>query len=233
MLDGEHPASRVERNCLAVAQTGGGTFRWREGLVQFVGVIAPDAGTRFQLGARIDAGYAGDAILTLARVGRRSEVDEHIAHTIDRHRVHRMVAGQRQAGDDGVRLAGRSDTVIRQLIAYDLVVRFGIHIAVMHPDPGAAMVSLIGGRAETHDFGRRPVRICGAHRDQEPALGNRVVVVISAAPGIGIDDTVGGHGKMARMSQMVGKDAGVKTGRQYWALAIRRRRLGAGSGRGK
>ena len=122
--------------------------------------------------------------------------------------------------------------LIGQLIAHDLVVRFGIDIAVMDPDAGAAMVPVIGGRTETHDFARRPVRIGGTHRDQEPALGNRVEVVIPPAPGIRVDDAVGSHGKMARMAQMIGEDGSVEIGRQREAAVIRRRRLGTRGGCG-
>ena len=139
----ENPAGGIKRDALAVAQTRHEAFRRREMLVQPVGVITPGAASGLQLGARIFARHVRHAVLALAGIGRGTEVDIEIARRVDREGMHRMIAGQRQSRDDGLRRPGRRDRrPAGKRVAHDAVVGLGIEIALVDRDAGAALVAL-------------------------------------------------------------------------------------------
>src|SRR6266404_4822428 len=66
MLGCENPARGIKRDPLAVAETRDEAFRWREMLIQPVGVVAPGPGSGLQLRARVVARHIRHAILALA-----------------------------------------------------------------------------------------------------------------------------------------------------------------------
>ena len=66
-------------------------------LILFVGVVEPDAGASLELRARLMTGRIGHAVLKLAGIGRRAEIDEQTAFVIDGEGMHRMIAGERQS----------------------------------------------------------------------------------------------------------------------------------------
>ena len=100
MLGGEQAPCPVEGKPLAIAQAGGETLAGREFLAKHIGVVAPDAGAGFEFDARVMAGLIGHAVFRLTGIGRRAEVDIKRALFVDGERMHRMVAGERQTGDD-------------------------------------------------------------------------------------------------------------------------------------
>ena len=105
----------VEVEALAVAVAGGIAFLRREYLTDLVGVVAPDAAARFELGARIDAGGVRHAVLLLAGVRRRSHGHEQIALRVDGEGMHRVVAGDRHAAQNGLGLASRCGLTVLQI----------------------------------------------------------------------------------------------------------------------
>ena len=159
MLGDEQTAGGIEGKTFAVAQPGGISLGRREMLIFFVGVVEPDAGAGLELGAGLMAGRIGDAVLHLAGIGRRAEIDEQMALGIDDERMHRMIAGERQAGEDDLRLSVRRDAVGRQRIADDLVVLLGVEAAFVDADAGAAGRALrdaVDRNARPYRRGRRP-----------------------------------------------------------------------------
>jgi glutathione S-transferase len=68
----------------------------------------------------------GRAVLELAGIGCRAEIDEQMALAVDGERMHRMIAGERQSRDNDLRIFLRRDAVGRQRIADDLVVLFSV-----------------------------------------------------------------------------------------------------------
>ena len=61
-----------------------------------------------------------------------------------------MIAGNRHATQDGVRLAGRRRLAVLQRIAHDLVVDLRVKPILVEPNAGAAMGALREGRAKAH-----------------------------------------------------------------------------------
>src|SRR5450631_1276254 len=90
-------------------------------------------------------------VFRLAGVCRGAEIDEEAALRVDRKGVHRMIAGERQAGDDGFRLAFGCDLAITQSVADDAIVDLGEEAAFVQSDAGAAMASGRKGLTEA-DF---------------------------------------------------------------------------------
>ena len=75
VLGRKDPARGVEGDAFPIAEPGGEALGGGEALPGPVGVVAPDAGPRLQLSAQLDAWGAGHAVLDLAGVGGRPEVD--------------------------------------------------------------------------------------------------------------------------------------------------------------
>src|SRR5208282_2131467 len=128
----------AERETLAVAEPRNETLRRRESLPGSVGVIAPGTRSRFELGAWIDTRGLERAVLDLAGIGSRTEVDIHIAPGIDRKRMHGMVAGERQARDNHLGRFRGGERSCRQSVAHDAIVHFRIKRAVVERYAGAA-----------------------------------------------------------------------------------------------
>jgi hypothetical protein len=119
-------------------------------LVGLIGVVAPSAGARLQLIAGLVARRVRHAVLDLARIGGRAEIDVKMPLRIDDEGMHRMIGGKRQAGDDDLRLF-RHQRIRRQRVANDLVVLFDVERAVVEADAGAAGRALLDARAEALD----------------------------------------------------------------------------------
>src|SRR5471032_2915285 len=96
-----------------------------------VGIVPPDAAAAPQLRAELIARDVRNAVLRLAGVRCRAEINEKIARGIDDEGMHRMIAGERQAGDDDLRRADRYGRALRQDIAHDAVVYLGIKCAIV------------------------------------------------------------------------------------------------------
>ena len=97
----------IDAEAFSVADAGGVAIGGREGLICLLRVVAPDAATGLELFARIGAGRMQTAVLQLAGVGGRSNVNVEHAVVADIERVHGVVAAERKAGDDGDwRIAG-------------------------------------------------------------------------------------------------------------------------------
>ena len=138
MLRDIEPPRLVEPKSLAITYAGRVPLGRREGLISLVGIVAPDASPRFQLRTGIVAARQRHAIVRLAGVGGGSKVDEQVALRVNDKRVHRMITGQRHAGQHRLRPAARRDLALCACIANDLVVQFRVNRAVIERDAGAA-----------------------------------------------------------------------------------------------
>jgi len=87
-------ARNVECEALAIADPGGEALGRREVLPGPVRIVAPGAGARFELRARIAPRGVERPVLDLARIGGGAEIDKEIALLVDRKRMHRVIAGQ-------------------------------------------------------------------------------------------------------------------------------------------
>ena len=183
-------------------------------LVRLVGIVAPGAGPGLQLGAGLDARRMRDAVRTLAGIRRRAHVDIQMARAVDDHRMHGMVAAQRQAGDDRGRLTLRRDLTVDERIAHDAIIDLGVEPVLVDGDAGAAMAAGRRRFAEAlHDIGV-PVVMRVLECDQEAAGRRRVVLVVPAAPGVDVEHTVGRDDHLPRVAELVGEHGGAEPGRQ-------------------
>src|SRR4029079_14963814 len=128
----------IESKTFAITQSRSVALRPREMLIFFVGVIKPGAGASLELGAWHMTRRTGHAVLDLARIGRRPEIDEEMAFVIDDEGMHRMIAGERQAGNNDLRIFRRRNAIGRQWIANNLVVLLGVEAAFADADTGAS-----------------------------------------------------------------------------------------------
>jgi len=71
--------------------------------------------------------------------------------------MHRMIAGERQAGNNDLRIFRRRDAIGRQWIANNLVVLLGVEAAFVDADTGASGGALRLTRAETLDLVGVPI----------------------------------------------------------------------------
>src|SRR2546429_897236 len=76
VLGGKYPARGVECDPFPVAQPGGEALGGREALPGPIGVVAPDAGARLKLPARLNAGRVWHSVFDLAGIGCRAQVDD-------------------------------------------------------------------------------------------------------------------------------------------------------------
>ncbi len=126
-----------------------------------------------------------------------------------------MVAGERQAGHDRLRLSRGRNPVFGQLVADDLVVHLGVERAVEDGDAGAARAALLYRVAEARNHFCLAVAVAVLQGDEEASGRGRVVAVIAAAPCIDVDHAVRRHDHMTRMSDIVGEHAGAEALRQH------------------
>ena len=122
VLRDEDVSLSIDREALGIAYAGGKARGRRECLAGFVRVVAPNAPARLQLRAGVDARRFRRAVLSLAGVGRRGDIDVQGTVGSDRERMHGMIAAQRQSRHDRHRGTLRDDRVPRQRIAHDFIV---------------------------------------------------------------------------------------------------------------
>ena len=97
----EHTGRRFDGECHAVAYPGRPALAVGDGLVLLVAVVAPGTGADRQFIARLLAGRADLAIDRLARVRRRTMINEdRVAVLGERERLGNMVSVGRQSGDE-------------------------------------------------------------------------------------------------------------------------------------
>ena len=206
--------ARVRGDALAVTDAGRVAILRREGLVELVRVVAPDAAARLQLGARLDAGRLGDAVLLLAGVGGGGDVDVQHPVGVDREGVHRVITTERQARDHDLGRGGRDDGVRREGVLHDPVLRLDVQRVLVEHDPGATRAAVGRTRAEALDDVRLAAAGRVAERDEEAARVRGTVAVVAAAPGVEVDDAVRGDGDMARVPEIVGEHRRAEAGRE-------------------
>src|SRR6476659_4326763 len=80
-------------------------------------------------------------VLRLAGIRCGAHVDVQVAGTVDGEGMHRMIAGQWHAGQDGRRRARRRSFAALYLIADDAVIDLGVEGTVVQRDPGATMTA--------------------------------------------------------------------------------------------
>src|SRR5262245_24736122 len=75
VMDRKYPARGVECDPFPVAQPGGEARGGRKALSGPIGVVAPNAGARLKLRARLNARRVWHSVFDLAGIGRRAQVD--------------------------------------------------------------------------------------------------------------------------------------------------------------
>ena len=162
--------------------------------------------------------------------------------------MHRVIAAEREAGDDGDRRALRRDRAGRHRVLHDAVVCLGVDRAVVNADAGAAVIACLLCSAEALDR----VGFAGAalvlKSDEESAFVRLVVAEIFARPGVGVDDAVRRDDDVPRVADAFGENRRAETGRQLqpgvvcraaircsdrgrWCSVVCRRRFRSVSGR--
>jgi hypothetical protein len=154
------------------------------------------------------------AILLLASVGGGSQVNEQATLRVDDKRMHWVVASQRHTGQYRLRLAGRRDLARRARIADDLVVQFSIERTIEERDAGASGRAGRLVRAKALDDVRLPAAGRVLQGEQKTARRWGIVVIVTAAPAVGIDDVVTADRKVTDVSEIVGKDCSAESGRE-------------------
>jgi hypothetical protein len=131
--------------------------------------------------------FSWQALVAVPRSTKRSPC------RVDQERMHRMIAGDRHAGNDDLRFAARHHLAILQRVGDDLVVGLGVELALVDVDAGAAVVALGRRGAETFDLVGLAVVVGVLQSDEEPVRPRRFVAfVISAAPGVDVERAVRG-----------------------------------------
>jgi hypothetical protein len=214
VLGGKYPARGVECDPFPVAQPGGEALGGREALPGPIGVVAPDAGARLKLRARLNAGRVWHSVFDLAGIGRRAQVDVERALRIDPERVHRVIAGKRQSGDDHLGQGARCDCPRLQGVTNDAIVRLRIKCAFIKCDPGAAGIAAFPARTETDNHVGASIAGGVLQSEKEAAGGRRVVAVIGPAPGVDVDHPIRRHHHLPRVADIVGEHRCAKAWRQ-------------------
>src|SRR5580704_10160100 len=137
MLGYEQATGRVNRKAFGISYPRCIAALWRELLVRFIRVIAPDAATGFQLRTWIVTGYLGLPVLRLAGVGRGGDINIHRAIGADDKRMHGMVSAKRQSRDDRFRSILRHERAGGEQIAYDSVIDLRIDRSLVYSDTRA------------------------------------------------------------------------------------------------
>ena len=175
-------------------------------LILLIGFVAPGPGAGFEFGAWLMTGRVGDPVFDLARIRRRSEVDVQVSFLIDDERMHRVVAGERQARENDLGFLVRRDGSRGQRIADDLVVLFGIEPAVIEGDASAARRALRDTIAKALDHIRMAVAFAILQRHQKTAGRRLVVAIIAAAPSVDVEHTVRRKHHVTGVPEIVGEN---------------------------
>ena len=117
----------------------------------------------------------------MAGIRRGAEVHIHVALGVDDEGVHRMVAGERQPGNDDIRVPAWRDRTRRQRIAHDSVVRLRVERALIERDSRATGIAALGSRTEATDHVGMTVAFGILERHQESPGGRFVVSVVASA----------------------------------------------------
>jgi hypothetical protein len=221
VLDGVQLAVRVERLAARVAQAGDMALRGREALAGLVRVVLPQSGTCLELTAGVAPRRGGLASPRLAGVALRTGVHEQVAVLVDDEGMHEVVPGHREAGNDLFGLALRHGVAFREGEPEDRVVLLGIQRAVVQRDTRAAGGLLRHAIAEALDDLGLAVSVLVLQRDQEAALGRLVVAVVEAAPGVHVDDALGGDRQVPGVAEVVREDGRAEAGGQGQAAVAR------------
>src|ERR1700730_14667058 len=114
-----------------------------------------------------------------------------------------MVAGERQPGNDDIRVPAWRDRTRRQRIAHDSVVRLRVERALIERDSRATGIAALGSRTEATDHVGMTVAFGILERHQESPGGRFVVSVVASAPGIDINNAIRRDGHMASVPEIV------------------------------
>src|SRR3984893_18124453 len=212
----------IECEALAIADPGGKPLRRRELLPGAVRVVAPRAAARLEFRARTDPRGVEHPVLDLAGIGGRAEIDIEIALPVDRKRMHRMVAGDRQPGDDHLRRRGRGNRAGGQSVAHDAIVHLGIERTVIKRDAGAAVAAVREAVAKANVDVGVPITLGILKSDQKPARRGGVVAIVAAAPGIDVDDPIRSDDKMPGVANIVRENGCAKPGSYRYSTVVAR-----------
>ena len=219
MLRGVQNAARSDGDADCVANPRCITRRRTEGLVCLFRVERPDAGARPELGARLLSRRAGHAIARLTGIRCRSAVHVHGTAAVDRERVHRMVAGERESPDDGLRGSRRRHAVRRQRVSDDAIALLGVEHPVVQRDAGATGSTRRRRLAKARSLVGASVVIRVAQRHEKATRG-RLCRVVSAAPCIHVDVAIVGDDDVAGVAEAVGEDGCAEARRKGKAAVV-------------
>jgi hypothetical protein len=162
-------------------------------------------------------------VFRLAGICRGAEINEEAALRVDRNGVHRMIAGEWQAGDDGFRLSFGRYLAITQSVADDAIVDLGKEAVFVEPDAGAAVASGCRRFTKTDDQVGMAAAFGVLERDEKAARRRRIILVIDAAPGIDVNGAIRRISEMPGMAYVVGEHRRAKAARQGDRLRLPRR----------
>src|SRR3984893_12690671 len=210
----KYPSCGVEYDSFPIAQTGGETLGGREPLPSPIRVVAPDAGPRLELSARLNTRRIRHSVSDLAGICGRAEVHIECTLDIDLERVHRVIAGKRQSRDDHLGRIMWCNSLRRQRITNDAVVCFRVKRAIIERDSSATGIPAFSAGTETDDHISPAVAGRIFQGNQESAGGRFVVAVIAATPAVDIEHAVGGHDHLPSVTDVVGEHRCTKAGGQ-------------------
>src|SRR5215469_9703853 len=230
MLGHKDVARRIDGKPLGVAYARRVTLSGRKSLIGFVGIVAPDAPASLKLGARLRARRTRLAVLQLARVAGAGDVDVHGSGSIDDEGMHGMVAAERQSGNHGYRTTLGHNFPRIQCVTNYAIVAFRVEPAFVEADASTAFSSGLGGFTKAFDnisfSGSGSIPQC----DQKSTLMRRLIVVVSAGPGVDIHHSIGRDYQLTSMADLVGKHGRAETGSEFQVAVVIRADLRIGSG---
>src|ERR1041385_6100937 len=160
---------RVDCNADSVPNTAGKVHGVRVLLIQLPCIPFPNAGSRFEVHARLFSRRILDAILLLTGVGRRADVDVERSVAPDR-KVLVLVTACRKSLDDGVGAARRLERTRLVREAQDAAQILGVEMSVEHRD-----FRRIESTGELHSFVGLAVAVGVAKRQYATAVVCRLL----------------------------------------------------------
>jgi hypothetical protein len=169
----------------------------------------------------------------VAGIGLGAEIDIEVAGLIDDEGMHRVIAGQRQAGDDDFRWRCGHDVAVVEPVADDAIVLLDVEGTAVNADTGAARGTVLDAGTEAADDVGLAVALRVPERDDEAAGRQHLVRVVAAAPRVDVDGAVRRHGEMAGVAEMIREHGGAEAGWQRQAGVAGRARRGTGRWTGR
>ena len=222
MLSDENMSGRINCKSLGVPDAGGITFGRREDLLGAIGAVFPDPPACFQFRAGASSGNPRLTVLRLAGVCGGGNVYVQGPIVGDEERVHRMIAAQRQTGDDGLGGTSRNNAARRQCVSHDAIVDLGVDGAIVQADARAARTSGGDRFAEAlHDISLAGTSLV-LQGDQKSVGARLVRAIVGSRPCIDVDHSAGAHHHVTSVTDTVGKNRRTKAGGEFQSGVVTR-----------